>query len=105
LKAGANVILTTKGIDDMALKYFVEANAIAVRRVPKEDMRHIAKATGATQVLTFADIEGGETFDAALLGTAEEVVEDRVSDDDIILIKGAKSSRAVGTLIPIAFGF
>jgi T-complex protein 1 subunit alpha len=57
------------------------------------------------QVLTFADIEGGETFDAALLGTAEEVVEDRVSDDDIILIKGAKSSRAVGTLIPIAFGF
>jgi hypothetical protein len=28
-----------------------------------------------------------------------------VSDDDIILIKGAKSSRAVGTSIPIAFGF
>jgi hypothetical protein len=52
LKAGANVILTTKGIDDMALKYFVEANAIAVRRVGKEDMRHIAKATGATQVRT-----------------------------------------------------
>ncbi|CAK9257004.1 unnamed protein product [Sphagnum jensenii] len=99
LKAGANVILTTKGIDDMALKYFVEANAIAVRRVPKEDMRHIAKATGATQVLTFADIEGGETFDAALLGTAEEVVEDRVSDDDIILIKGAKSSRAVSIIL------
>jgi hypothetical protein len=52
------------------------------------------------QVLTFADIEGGETFDASLLGSAEEVVEDRVSDDDIILIKGAKSSRAVGTLKP-----
>ncbi|KAJ6400334.1 hypothetical protein OIU84_015898, partial [Salix udensis] len=30
LKAGANVVLTTKGIDDMALKYFVEAGAIAV---------------------------------------------------------------------------
>ncbi len=52
------------------------------------------------QVLTFADIEGGETFDASLLGSAEEVVEERVSDDDIILIKGAKSSRAVGTLKP-----
>ncbi|CAK9271774.1 unnamed protein product [Sphagnum jensenii] len=99
LKAGANVILTTKGIDDMALKYFVEANAIAVRRVAKEDMRHIAKATGATQVLTFADIEGGETFDASLLGSAEEVVEERVSDDDIILIKGAKSSRAVSIIL------
>ena len=31
----ANVILTTKGIDDMALKYFVEANCIALRRVKK----------------------------------------------------------------------
>ena len=39
LGAGANVILTTKGIDDMSLKYFVEAGAIACRRVPKEDLR------------------------------------------------------------------
>ena len=46
LDAGANVVLTTKGIDDMCLKYFVEAGAIAVRRVKKEDMRRIAKATG-----------------------------------------------------------
>ena len=37
--AGANVILTTKGIDDMSLKYFVEAGAIACRRVPKDDLR------------------------------------------------------------------
>jgi T-complex protein 1 subunit alpha len=51
------------------------------------------------QVLTFADIEGGETFDASLLGSAEEVVEERVSDDDIILIKGAKSSRAVSIIL------
>eukprot|EP00897_Mesotaenium_endlicherianum_P008370 jgi/Mesen1/7561/ME000392S06816 len=74
LKAGANVIFTTKGIDDMSLKYFVEAGAIAVRRVNKEDLRHIAKASGATTVLTFADMEGGETFDASFLGSAEEVV-------------------------------
>jgi chaperonin GroEL (HSP60 family) len=39
LAAGANVVLTTKGIDDMSLKYFVEAGAIACRRVPKEDLR------------------------------------------------------------------
>ncbi|GAB2268302.1 T-complex protein 1 subunit alpha [Dionaea muscipula] len=48
LKVGANVILTTKGIDDMTLKYFVQVGAIAVRRVRKEDMRHVAKTTGAT---------------------------------------------------------
>lgn len=39
LASGANVILTTKGIDDMALKYFVEAGAIACRRVPKDDLK------------------------------------------------------------------
>ncbi|GAB2268109.1 hypothetical protein Dimus_003087, partial [Dionaea muscipula] len=44
LKVGANVILTTKGIDDMELK----AGAITVRNVRKEDMRHVAKTTGAT---------------------------------------------------------
>ena len=44
LGAGANVILTTKGIDDMSLKYFVEAGAIACRRVPKEDLRYWIRA-------------------------------------------------------------
>ena len=38
-------------VDSLLLfQYFVEAGAIAVRRVRKEDMRHVAKATGATMV-------------------------------------------------------
>ncbi|KAF5732908.1 T-complex protein 1 alpha subunit [Tripterygium wilfordii] len=99
LKAGANVVLTTKGIDDMALKYFVEAGAIAVRRVRKEDMRHVAKATGATMVSTFADMEGDETFDSSLLGYADEVVEERIADDDVIMIKGTKTTSAVSLIL------
>ena len=46
--AGANVILTTGGIDDLCLKYFVEAGAMAVRRCKKQDLKRIAKATGGT---------------------------------------------------------
>ncbi|XP_024032772.1 T-complex protein 1 subunit alpha [Morus notabilis] len=99
LKAGANVVLTTKGIDDMALKYFVEAGAIAVRRVRKEDMRHVAKATGATLVSTFADMEGEETFEPSFLGSADEVVEERIADDDVILIKGTKTTSAVSVIL------
>ncbi|PPR95786.1 hypothetical protein GOBAR_AA24884 [Gossypium barbadense] len=95
LKAGANVVLTTKGIDDMALK----ARAIAVRRVRKEDMRHVAKATGATMVSTFADMEGEETFDSSLLGFADEVVEERIADDDVVMIKGTKSTSAVSMIL------
>ncbi|CAL5214262.1 unnamed protein product [Lathyrus oleraceus] len=99
LKAGANVVLTTKGIDDMALKYFVEAGAIAVRRVRKEDMRHVAKATGATLVSTFADMEGEETFEPSFLGSADEVVEERIADDAVIMIKGTKTSGAVSLVL------
>lgn len=99
LKAGANVVLTTKGIDDMALKYFVEAGAIAVRRVRKEDMRHVAKATGATLVSTFADMEGEETFEPSFLGYADEVVEERIADDDVIMIKGTKNTSAVSLVL------
>lgn len=43
------------------------------RRVKKEDMRRIAKATGATIVTTLADMEGNETFDPEVLGDADEV--------------------------------
>nr|XP_009380486.1 PREDICTED: T-complex protein 1 subunit alpha [Musa acuminata subsp. malaccensis] len=99
LKAGANVVLTTKGIDDMSLKYFVESGAIAVRRVRKDDLRHVAKATGATVVTTFADMEGEETFDLSLLGHADEVIEERIADDDVILIKGTKNSSAVSLIL------
>ena len=46
LSTGANVILTTGGIDDLCLKYFVEAGAMAARRCKKIDLKRIAKATG-----------------------------------------------------------
>lgn len=90
LAAGANVILTTKGIDDLCLKEFIEAGAMAVRRCKKEDLRRIAKATGATLISSLANLEGEETFEASSLGLAEEVVQERISDDELILVKGTK---------------
>ena len=99
IDAGANVILCSKGIDDMALKYFVEAGAIACRRVPKDDLRRVAKATGAQILLTLADMEGAETFDPASLGTCGEVCEDRVSDDDMIILKDCANTQACTLLI------
>ena len=49
LATGANVILTTGGIDDLCLKYFVEKGAMAVRRCKKQDLKRIAKATGGKE--------------------------------------------------------
>ncbi|KAF8461368.1 T-complex protein 1 subunit alpha [Kalaharituber pfeilii] len=90
LDAGANVVLTTKGIDDLCLKAFVEKKAMAVRRCKKEDLRRIAKATGATLLGTLSNLEGEEVFEPSYLGYAEEVVQERISDDECILIKGPK---------------
>ena len=99
LNAGANVILTTKGIDDMALKYFVESGALAVRRCKKDDLRRIAKLTGATMQITLADMEGNESFTPEMLGTADEVLEERICDDDHIVIRGGKNSSACSVLL------
>merc|ERR1712048_357227 len=97
--AGANVLFTTKGIDDMAMKYLVDAGVLAVRRVDKKDIRRIAKCTGAQMVLTMATMDGDEAFDAAFLGHAEEVLEKRVGDNDFIFIQGAKATKAATILL------
>ncbi|PGH12621.1 T-complex protein 1 subunit alpha [Helicocarpus griseus UAMH5409] len=99
LKAGANVILTTKGIDDLCLKMFVERGAMAVRRCKKEDLKRIAKATGATLVSTLSDLNGDEKFEPSSLGHAEEVVQERISDDECILIKGTKVHTAASIIL------
>jgi len=99
LKAGANVVLTTKGIDDMCLKHFVEKGVMGVRRAKKEDLRRIAKATGATMVSTLADMNGDESFDPKNLGQAEEVVQDRISDDELILVKNPKVHTAASVIL------
>jgi len=58
IDAGANVVLCAGGIDDFAMKYFVEKNIIAIRRVKKADLRKIAKSSGAEVVISMADFDG-----------------------------------------------
>ncbi len=63
---------------------------MGLRRVSKEDMRRIAKSTGATVITTLVNTEGEESFEESSLGTAEEVLEEAVGDNDFIFIKGPK---------------
>ncbi|CDO55456.1 similar to Saccharomyces cerevisiae YDR212W TCP1 Alpha subunit of chaperonin-containing T-complex, which mediates protein folding in the cytosol [Geotrichum candidum] len=99
IDAGANVVLTTKGIDDLCLKLFVEAGVMAVRRCKKEDLRRIARATGATLVSSLSNLEGDETFETSYLGNAEEVAQERISDDECILIKGTKAHSSSSIIL------
>ena len=88
INAGANVILTTGSVDDLTQKYCVEAKVMAVRRCLKMDLKRIAKATGAQLLLSMANMDGEESFDASMLGEAEEVVQERICDDELILVRG-----------------
>lgn len=99
LESGANVILSSKGIDDFALKYFVEKGCIAIRRVGKSDLRRIAEASGATIVLSMADLEGDEKFDSNWLGSADVCKEERVGDFDYMFIEGFKHTKTQTILI------
>lgn len=72
----------------MSAKYMVEAGVMGVRRVLKSDLKKIAKSSGANFLTSMANMEGEESFDAAFLGEAEEVIVERIADDDCVLLKG-----------------
>ena len=94
IDAGARVVLTTKGVDDLCMKYFVEAGIICARRCNREDLKRLAKATGGRVVTTMADMEGNETFDAESLGGCDSVREVRIGDGEMLYVYGCKGHGA-----------
>eukprot|EP01138_Halocafeteria_seosinensis_P007709 gb/GECG01007877.1/.p1 GENE.gb/GECG01007877.1/~~gb/GECG01007877.1/.p1 ORF type:complete len:523 (+),score=90.86 gb/GECG01007877.1/:1-1569(+) len=99
IAAGANVILTTKAIDDFCMKYLVEAGVMGVRRCKKADLNRIATATGGTVLPNLADVEGEESVDPSQLGTAKEVSQEAVGDGELIFIRGCSSERAASIVL------
>lgn len=94
IDAGARVVLTTKGVDDLCMKYFVEAGIICARRCNKDDLKRLAKATGGKVVVTMADMEGNETFDPACLGVCTAVREERIGDGEMLYVHGCQGHGA-----------
>jgi len=94
ITAGARVVLTTKGVDDLCMKYFVEAGVLCARRCAKDDLKRLAKATGGKVVVTMADMDGNETFDPECLGTSKSVREERIGDGEMLYVHGCGGSGA-----------
>jgi chaperonin GroEL (HSP60 family) len=93
VKAGANVVLCEKGIDDMAQHFLARKGILAVRRIKKSDVEKLAKATGG-KIVTKLD-----SITAADLGYANLVEERKVGDDKMTFIEGCKHPLAVTILI------
>ncbi|GAB6148402.1 thermosome subunit beta [Stetteria hydrogenophila] len=90
---GANVVITQKGIDEVAQHYLAKKGILAVRRVKRSDIEKIARATGARIVTNIDDLKPED------LGYAELVEERRVGEDKMVFIEGAKNPRSVTILI------
>lgn len=72
---------------------------MAVNFCPKIDLKRVAKATGGQLLLSLANMEGEESFDPSLLGEAEEVVQERVSDNELVLIKQPKNHNSASIIL------
>ncbi|UKJ89092.2 T-complex protein 1 alpha subunit [Theileria orientalis] len=101
LDTGCNVVLSSQGIDDMSMKYFVEAGVIAVRRVPKKDLKNISKITKGKLLLTLSTFDGDEEFSSDYLGTCESVEEKRIGDWDALFFNTGDENKGNMTNVQV----
>jgi len=92
-KVGANVVITQKGIDDLAQHFLAKEGVIAVRRVKKSDMDALARATGASIVNSMKELSAKD------LGHAGRVFEKKVSGDAMVFVEDCKNPKSVSILI------
>ncbi|MCS7093635.1 MAG: thermosome subunit beta [Candidatus Aenigmarchaeota archaeon] len=92
-KTGANVVITEKGIDDLAQHYLAKRGIVACRRVKRSDLEALAKATGARIVSNLDDLSEKD------LGFAEVVEEKKIAGEAMTFVKGCKNPKAVTILV------
>ena len=92
-KAGANVVICQKGIDDLAQHFLAKKGILAVRRAKESDMDKLSRATGGKISTNLDDLKPED------LGYADLVDERKIGDDKMVFIQGCKDPRSVSVLI------
>ncbi|MFQ6064847.1 MAG: thermosome subunit beta [Candidatus Bathyarchaeia archaeon] len=92
-KAGANVLICQKGIDDLAQHFLAKEGILAVRRAKESDMEKLARATGGRVVNNLDDLSSND------LGQAGLVEERKIGDDKMVFVEKCKDPRSVTVLI------
>jgi thermosome len=91
-KAGI-VVITQKGIDEVAQHFLAKKGILAVRRVKRSDMEKLERATGGRIVSSIRDLTPKD------LGFAKLVEERRVGNDKMVFIEGCPNPKAVTILL------
>jgi thermosome len=92
-KAGANVLICQKGIDDMVQHFLAKEGILAVQRAKESDVEKLAKATGGKVTTNLDDLKLED------LGYAEIVEERKIGDDEMVFVEGCKDPKSVSVLI------
>lgn len=90
---GANIVITEKGISDLALSILFEKQITAIRRIKKSDSNRISKATGATVVNSL------EEANSSQLGTAGMFEYVKIGKDYFCKISKCKNPKAVSVIL------
>jgi thermosome len=93
IASGANVLVSQKGVDDVAQHYLAKAGIMTIRRAKKSTLEKLAKATGANAATSLDEL------DASSLGVAGIVEEVRIGDDKLVYVRNCKDPKAVSIVI------
>ena len=92
-ECGANVVYTSKAMDELVQHYLAKAGIMGYRRLKESDIEAIAKATGATIVGNVDELTSKD------LGKAKLVEEKQIGEDGMSFITGCKNPKAVTLFI------
>ncbi len=85
LASGANVVFCQKGIEDQAHHFLANAGVMALKRVTRNDLDRLARATGANIVTSLDELKPAD------LGSANLVKERKVGSGAMTFVTGAKN--------------
>lgn len=93
VKSGAQVVLSKLPIGDLATQYFADRNIFCAGRVPEDDLKRVAKATGATVQVTVHGLT------PAVLGTCGEFEEKQIGGERYNLFKRCDKAKSATIIL------
>lgn len=94
IAAKPDIVITEKGVSDLAQHYFVKAGITAFRRLRKTDNNRVARATGATIVNRPEEIQESD------IGTKCGLFEiKKIGDEYFTFLTGCKDPKACSILL------
>lgn len=93
INSGANVVISRKGINDIAQEYLAKAGIISIRRAKMNDLLWLEKSTGAKICKSLDDISKEE------LGSAKKVYEKNAGGDKMLFVEECSNAKSITILL------